>query len=32
MSLGFSADSPPLKRAIKKLFDHDTIMVASAEQ
>jgi subtilisin family serine protease len=30
MSLGFSADSLPLKRAIKKLFDHDTIMVASA--
>ena len=31
MSLGFSADSPPLKSAIEKLFyDHGTIMVASA--
>jgi minor extracellular protease Epr len=30
MSLGFSTDSPPLKTAIKKLFDQGTIMVASA--
>ena len=30
MSLGFSTDSPPLKTAIKQLFDQGTIMVASA--
>jgi minor extracellular protease Epr len=30
MSLGFSGDSRPLKRAIQKLVDQDTIMVASA--
>jgi subtilisin family serine protease len=30
MSLRFSADSPALKRAIKKLVNHNTIMVASA--
>jgi subtilisin family serine protease len=30
LSLGFSTDSAPLKRAIKKLVDRDTIMVASA--
>jgi subtilisin len=30
MSLGFSADSPPLEAAIKKLFDQGAIMVASA--
>jgi len=30
MSLGFSTDSPPLKAAIKKLFDQGAIMVASA--
>ena len=30
MSLGFSTDSRPLKSAIQKLFDHGTIMVASA--
>jgi minor extracellular protease Epr len=30
MSWGFLKDSPPLKTAIKKLFDQGTIMVASA--
>lgn len=30
MSLGFSADSPPLQRAIRLLYERGTIMVASA--